>query len=91
MPNPRKPRTFIPSKYTRYTVYRDCTSTIDLTCVHDLCSLYMGACFVLTVRITKIAIPDPASSKGTQNQKQGRFNSLDHSEVIKAACPQAIR
>ncbi len=21
MPNPRKPRTFIPSKYTRYTVY----------------------------------------------------------------------
>ncbi len=28
MPNPRKPRTFIPSKYTRYTVVRNCTYCI---------------------------------------------------------------
>ncbi len=31
MPNPRKPRTFIPSKYTRYTVDL-ATSNIQYTC-----------------------------------------------------------
>ncbi len=30
MPNPRKPRTFIPSKYTRYTVFQSWMSSMGV-------------------------------------------------------------
>ena len=55
-------------------------------CACFMLTIYGGASVVLTVRIAKIATPacNPPSFGAL-------FKSPDHSEVIQAACPQAIR
>ncbi len=77
MPNPRKPRTFIPSKYTRYTVVEslpfrtECDSWLALVLpaqhgtvkIHTSTRYIFLALEVISARVTMHAMPTLSGRK----------------------------